>query len=146
LNARLSKAIDTYRLNQREIKELKVQIEKANADSAALKEQLSNKIDVPNSIDELKGIAKLNVEKPIFINSAKAIADYLWSLDKSEAIRTGDMVQQIKSIMNNVSYNLLPDEDETIRTWLADVAPPHAKKSGRTPKNAPSEITLTMKK
>lgn len=47
LNARLSKAIDTYRLNQSEIKELKVQIEKANADSAALKEQLSNKIDAP---------------------------------------------------------------------------------------------------
>lgn len=146
LNARLSKAIDTYRLNQSEIKELKVQIEKANADSAALKEQLSNKIDTPDSIDDLKGIAKLNVEKPIFINSAKAIASYLWSLDKSEAIRTGDMVQQIKSIMNNVSYNLLPDEDETIRTWLAEVTPPHAKKSGRTPKNAPSEITLTMKK
>lgn len=146
LNARLGTARDTYRLNQSEIKDLKAQLEKVNNDNAALNEQLSKKIDVPNSIDELKGIAKLNVEKPIFINSAKAIADYLWSLDKSEAIRTGDMVQQIKSIMNNVSYNLLPDEDETIRTWLADVAPPHAKKSGRTPKNAPSEITLTMKK
>lgn len=146
LNARLSKASEIYRQNQIEIKELKAQLEKANADSAELNKQLSNKIDAPYSIDELKGIAKLNAEKPIFINSAKAIAVYLWSLDKSEAIRTGDMVQQIKSIMNNVSYNLLPDEDDTIRTWLAEIAPPHAKKSGRTPKNAPSEITLTMKK
>lgn len=111
-----------------------------------LKEKLNNKADAPANIEVIKGIAKLNIEKPIFISSAKAIADYLWSLDKSEAIRTGDMVQQIKLIMNNVNYDLLPDEDETIRTWLAEVAPPHAKKSGRTPKNAPSEITLTMKK
>lgn len=146
LNARLNKASDIYRQNQSEIKELKAQLEKANADNAALNEQLKNKIDVPDSIDELKGIAKLNIEKPIFISSAKAIADYLWSLDKSEAIRTGDMVQQVKAIMIKVNYDLLPSEDETIRTWLAEVAPPHAKKSGRTPKNAPSEITLTMKK
>ncbi len=146
LNARLNKASDIYRQNQSEIKELKAQLEKANADNAALNEQLKNKIDVPDSIDELKGIAKLNIEKPIFISSARAIADYLWSLDKSEAIRTGDMVQQVKAIMIKVNYDLLPSEDETIRTWLAEVAPPHAKKSGRTPKNAPSEITLTMKK
>ncbi|AOY44878.1 MULTISPECIES: coiled-coil domain-containing protein [Psychrobacter] len=146
LNARLNKASDIYRQNQNEIKELKAQLEKAEADIKEFKEQLSNKIDAPDSIDELKGIAKLNIEKPIFISSAKAIADYLWSLDKSEAIRTGDMVQQVKAIMIKVNYDLLPSEDETIRTWLAEVAPPHAKKSGRTPKNAPSEITLTMKK
>ncbi|WP_413501062.1 coiled-coil domain-containing protein [Psychrobacter maritimus] len=146
LNARLNKASEIYRQNQSEIKELKAQLEKAAADITELKEQLSNKIDAPDSIDELKGIAKLNIEKPIFISSAKAIARYLWSLDKSEAIRTGDMVQQVKAIMIKVNYDLLPSEDETIRTWLAEVAPPHAKKSGRTPKNAPSEITLTMKK
>lgn len=146
LNARLNKASDIYRQNQSEIKELKAQLEKADADITEFKEQLSNKLDAPVSIDELKGIAKLNIEKPIFISSAKAIADYLWSLDKSEAIRTGDMVQQVKAIMIKVNYDLLPSEDETIRTWLAEVTPPHAKKSGRTPKNAPSEITLTMKK
>ena len=146
LNARLNKASEIYRQNQSEIKELKAQLEKAAADITELKEQLNNKIDAPDSIDELKGIAKLNIEKPIFISSAKAIARYLWSLDKSEAIRTGDMVQQVKAIMIKVNYDLLPSEDETIRTWLAEVAPPHAKKSGRTPKNAPSEITLTMKK
>lgn len=146
LNARLFTARNTYKQNQSEIKDLKAQLEKANADSAFLKEQFSNKIDVPDSIDELKGIAKLNVEKPIFINSAKAIADYLWSLDKSEAIRTGDMVQQIKMIMRKADDTLMPDDDDTIRNWLSKIAPPHAKKSGRTPKDAPSEITLTMKK
>lgn len=47
LNARLFTARNTYKQNQNEIKELKAQLEKANADSADLKEQLSNKIDAP---------------------------------------------------------------------------------------------------
>ena len=47
LNARLNKASEIYRQNQSEIKELKSQLEKANADRAELKEQLSNKIDAP---------------------------------------------------------------------------------------------------
>ena len=145
LNARLFTARNTYKQNQNEIKELKAQLEKANADNAALNEQLSNKTDAPNSVDELKGINKLNIEKSIFISTAKAIADYVWSMDKSEAIRTGVMVQQIKMIMSKADYTLMPDDDDTIRNWLSDIAPPHAKKSGRTPKDAPREITLIMK-
>jgi len=145
LNARLSMARDTYRQNQSEIKELKAQLEKVNADNAALNEQLSSQIEAPNSVDELKGIAKLNIERSIFISTAKAIADYVWSMDKSEAIRTGVMVQQIKMIMSKADYTLMPDDDDTIRNWLSDIAPPHAKKSGRTPKDAPREITLIMK-
>lgn len=145
LNARLFTARNTYKQNQNEIKELKAQLEKANADNAALNEQLSNKTDAPNSVDELKGINKLNIEKSIFISTAKAIADYVWSMDKSEAIRTGMMVQQIKMIMSKADYTLMPDDDDTIRNWLSDIAPPHAKKSGRTPKDAPREITLIMK-
>src|SRR5699024_5475408 len=58
LNARLFTARNTYKQNQNEIKELKAQLEKANADNAALNEKLSNKTDAPNSVDELKGINK----------------------------------------------------------------------------------------
>ena len=47
INARLRTARDTYRQNQNEIKELKTQLEKSDADYAAFKEQLSNKIDAP---------------------------------------------------------------------------------------------------
>mgnify|MGYP003113287709 CR=1 FL=1 len=47
LDARLSTARDNYRQNQNEIKELKTQLEKSDADYAAFKEQLSNKIDAP---------------------------------------------------------------------------------------------------
>lgn len=146
LNARLLTARNTYKQNQNEIKELKTQLEKADADYAALKEQLSKKIAAPDDIKELKGIDKRNVEKSIFISSAKAIAGYIWSMDKNEAIRTGVMMQQIKMIMSEVDYNLLPDEDKSIKEWLSKIAPPHAKKSGRDPKNAPTEITLTMKR
>lgn len=41
LNARLFTARNTYKQNQNEIKELKAQLEKVNADNAALKKQLS---------------------------------------------------------------------------------------------------------
>ena len=56
LNARVSTAINTYRQNQNEIKELKAQLEKANAESADLKEQLSNKIDAPADDNTLQTI------------------------------------------------------------------------------------------
>lgn len=121
-------------------------IAELQSEIADLKEQLNNQADAPADIEPLKGLNKRNVEKTLFISTAKAIADYVWSLDTSKAIRTGDMVQQIKAIMSKVDYELLPDEDDTIRTWLSEIAPPHAKRSGRTPSNAPKEITLTMKK
>lgn len=56
LNARLFTARNTYKQNQNEIKELKAQLEKANAESADLKEQLSNKIDAPADDNTLQTI------------------------------------------------------------------------------------------
>ena len=56
LTARLNKASDIYRQNQSEIKELKAQLEKVNADNAALNEQLSNKIDAPADDNTLQTI------------------------------------------------------------------------------------------
>lgn len=56
LNARLFTARNTYKQNQNEIKELKAQLEKANADNAALNEQLSNKIDAPADDNTLQTI------------------------------------------------------------------------------------------
>ena len=81
----------------------------------------------------------------MLIRTGQAIAKYIWSMDKNEEIRTGDMVQQIKGIL----YDIDPSkhrEDKTIRTWLSSVAPGHAKKKGRANKNSPKEITLIMKK
>ncbi|WP_352310194.1 hypothetical protein [Psychrobacter sp. W2-37-MNA-CIBAN-0211] len=66
-------------------------------------------------------------------------------MDTEKAIRTGDMVQQVRHVMHNVAPKLLPD-DKAIREWLSGIAPDYAKKAGKTPKDAPSEISLIMKK
>ena len=97
------------------------------------------------SDEQLIGIDKYNLERDMLIRTGQAIAKYIWSMDKNEEIRTGDMVQQIKGIL----YDIDPSkhrEDKTIRTWLSSVAPGHAKKKGRANKNSPKEITLIMKK
>ena len=145
LTARLNKASDIYRQNQSEIKELKAQLEKVNADNAALNEKLSNKTDVPADVEPLQGIAKYNANRAIYIATGQAVASYIWSMDTTQAIRTGDMVQQVRHVMHSINPDLLPD-DKAIREWLSNIAPDYAKKSGKNPKNAPDEISLIMKK
>jgi hypothetical protein len=149
LNARLNKASEIYRQNKSEIEELKAQLEKANADSAELKEQLNKAnaalADKPADDLQLNGIAKYNADKSYVISTSQAFASYIWSMDAEKVIRTGDMVQQVRHVMHNVAPNLLPD-DKAIRDWLSGIAPDYAKKAGKTPKNAPNEISLIMKK
>ena len=149
LNARLSKASDIYRQNQREIKELTEKKEQADSEKAELIEQL-NKVkvelaDKPTEVKPLQGIAKYNADKSYVISTSQALASYIWSMDTEKAIRTGDMVQQVRHVMHEVAPKLLPD-DKAIREWLSGIAPDYAKKGGKTPKDAPSEISLTMKK
>lgn len=109
---------------------------------AQVKAELANK---PANDVQLQGIAKYNADKAYVISTSQALADYIWSMDNKKAIRTGDMVQQIRHVMHNVAPNLIPD-DKAIRDWLSGIAPDYAKKGGKTPKNAPSEISLIMKK
>lgn len=110
-----------------------------------LTKQLDNQTDTPAEVKPLKGIAKHNYDKALFINTGKALARYIWSMDATQAIRTGDMVQQLKHVMHSIDPNLLPD-DKAIREWLSGITPDYAKKGGKTPKNAPDEISLIMKK
>lgn len=101
--------------------------------------------DAPADDTQLSGLDKYNADKAYIKTTAKAIASYIWSMDTTQAIRTGDMVQQIRHVMHNVEPELLPN-DKAIREWLSDIAPSYAKKGGKTPKNAPNEISLIMKK
>lgn len=125
------------------------QLADAHAQIADLKSKLAQAhaalADVPTEADTLQGIAKYNADKAYIISTSQALAKYIWSMDTQKAIRTGDMVQQIRHVMHNVAPNLLPD-DKAIRGWLSGIAPCHAKKSGKTPKNDPNEIPLIMKK
>lgn len=104
--------------------------------------KLANK---PAEVEPLQGLAKYNVDKALFIATGQALARYIWSMDTTQAIRTGDMVQQLKQVMHSIDHNLLPD-DKAVREWLSGIAPDYAKKGGKTPKNAPDEISLIMKK
>lgn len=94
---------------------------------------------------ELSGLAKYNSDKAYIIATSQALASYIWSMDTEKAIRTGDMVHQVRQVMHNVAPQLLPD-NERIREWLSSIAPDYAKKGGKTPNNAPNEISLIMRK
>lgn len=92
-----------------------------------------------------QGIAKHNANKAYIISTSQELAKYIWGMDTKKAIRTGDMVQQIRHVMHNVAPKLLPD-DKAIRDWLSGIAPDYAKKAGKPSKDAPNVISLTMKK
>lgn len=145
LNSRLSTARNSYKQHRNEIKELTEKNEQTDIEKAELIKQLNNQADKPAETEPLQGIAKYNADKALFIATGQAIARYIWSMDTTQAIRTGDMVQQLKHVMHSIDPNLLPD-DKAIREWLSSIAPDYAKKGGKTPKNAPSEISLIMKK
>ena len=123
---------------QQEIAKLKKKI-------ADLQKQLEERNDTPAGIKPLKGLYKHNADKALFITTGQELAKYIWSMDTEQAIRTGDMVQQLKQVMNSIDNNLLPD-DKAIREWLSGIAPDYAKKSGKPPKDAPREISLIMRK
>ncbi|MGO2213044.1 hypothetical protein ACTXJ2_06700 [Psychrobacter alimentarius] len=145
LNSRLSTARNTYKQHRNEIKELTEKNEKAEFEKAELIEQLQSQETSQADDVQLNGIAKYNADKSFVISTSQAFASYIWSMDTEKAIRTGDMVQQIRHVMHNVAPKLLPD-DKAIREWLSGIAPDYAKKAGKTPKDAPSEISLIMKK
>lgn len=127
------------------ISDFREQITQLTAENKELKEQLDSQSDAPAHEVQLNGIAKYNANKAMVITTAKAIAKYIWSMDSTQAIRTGDMVQQVRHVMHNVEPELLPD-DKAIREWLSEIAPDYAKKGGKPSKNAPNQISLTMQK
>ena len=125
-----------------ELKSVKDELADLKSQLSQAKAELANK---PANEVQLQGIAKYNADKSYVISTSKALANYIWSMDTKKAIRTGDMVQQIRHVMHNVAPNLLPN-DKAIRDWLSGIAPDYAKKRGKTPKDAPREIPLIMKK
>lgn len=113
---------------------------------AELQKQLEQMPQGASVDSDLKGIEKYNHDKQKTKDFARAIAKSIWQMDVNQQIRTNDMVQHIKSILLEVSPGDLPERDESLANWLQDIKPSHATKSGRTPKNAPTEIPLTFKK
>lgn len=94
----------------------------------------------------LKGLQKVNHDTERTRKFAQIIAKAIWDMDKTQAIRTNDMVQFLKPLIAQFEPSKLPDSDETVSYWLADIKPLHATQAGRPPKNEPLEIPLTFKK
>ena len=117
----------------------------AKAQIADLESKLALALADKPADEQPQGIARYNADKAIYIATGKALAGYIWSMDTTKAIRTGDMVQQVRQVMHSIDTKLLPD-DRAIRSWLSDIAPDYAKKGGQPPNDAPNEIPLTMKK
>ncbi|MGP5064744.1 hypothetical protein ACTXIZ_11320 [Psychrobacter celer] len=142
-------ASNSYEYTRQKNIQLDIKLTTANEKITHLKNQFkqakAEQADAPADDKEPSGIAKYNANKAYVIATSQALASYLWSMDTTQAIRTGDMVQQVRHVMHSVAPDLLPD-DKAIRGWLSDIAPDYAKKGGKTPKDTPSEISLTMKK
>lgn len=94
----------------------------------------------------LKGLDLVNHDKEKAQLFANVIAKSVWQMDTTKQIKSGDMVQYIKSLLLQFDSKSLPQTDETISDWLKEIKPDYAKQGGRTPKDAPTEIPLTFKK
>lgn len=94
----------------------------------------------------LKGLQKVNHDTERTRKFAQIIAKAIWDMDKTQAIRTNDMVQFLKPLILEFESTKLPNNDDTVSGWLADVKPPHATQAGRPPKNEPLEIPLIFEK
>lgn len=124
-----------------QITTLQQQLQEAQARIKKL--ESTQNADVNN---ELKGLQKVNYDTERTRKFAQIIAKAIWDMDKGEAIRTKDMVQFLKPLILEFESKKLPDSDETVSYWLADIKPLHATQAGRPPKNEPLEIPLTFKK
>ena len=131
------------------LEQLSLELITANTKIADLESKLAQAnaalADASAEVGTPQGIAKHNADKAYIISTSQELAKYIWGMDTKKAIRTGDMVQQIRHVMHNVAPKLLPD-DKAIRDWLSGIAPDYAKKAGKPPKDAPNVISLTMKK
>nr|WP_313423875.1 hypothetical protein [Moraxella sp.] len=136
LNAQLISTSDTIERQAKEIANLKSQ----------LKKRAGKLSDTATDEKPLKGIEKVNYDKAKAKAFASIVANSVWNMDTTQQIKSGDMVQYIKGLLLEFDMNSLPETDDKLSEWLKDIKPSYATKSGRTPKNAPSEITLIFKK
>ena len=116
-----------------------------DTERAKLKEQ-TGATSQSDTVAELKGIAKVNYDKEKAQSFARIVAKFLWGMDTSQQIKSGDMANQIYALLVEFDHEATPETVGRIKDWLAEIAPTYAKQSGRPPKDQPTEIPLTLKK
>lgn len=77
-----------------------------------------------------KSQAKQNAQ-----DQAKIIAKALWNNDKDKKIRMLEMAELVYSeLFENGYMRHLPDNRNSLKDWIKDIAPPYASEAGRPPK------------
>ncbi|MEG2128487.1 MAG: hypothetical protein RRZ32_04960 [Acinetobacter sp.] len=93
------------------------------------------RLDVENSKEILNlekkmiGVSKDKIEAKKY---AKNIADYLWRKDVENKIKIKEMSINVYVELNQTIHrDQLPDQPESLKDWIKDIAPDYAKESGR---------------
>lgn len=84
------------------------------------------------TIEKIKpvGVSKEKIEAKRY---ARNIAEYLWSQDKNEEIKIGQMCENVYSALFETKHkSQLPDQVVSIRSWIKDIAPSYASEAGRS--------------
>lgn len=63
---------------------------------------------------------------------AKAFAEHFWQQDTQNLIKIGTMCDKVYWALIDTEYkNELPEKNESIKTWIKDIAPIYAREAGR---------------
>lgn len=67
--------------------------------------------------------------------AAATLAEYLWRKDKNQIIKIKDMAINVYTELYQTEHqSQLPDNKDSLKDWIKDVAPSYARESGRPPK------------
>lgn len=104
-------------------------------DLEALEHKIINDFPIEKKLlDRKKGIS---LQKQIAQELAKAHAKYLWDKDHEQKIRMSEMCDKVYKYLVEMDYTTeLPDDVKSLKLWIKDIAPEHAKEKGRPPKES----------
>ena len=78
---------------------------------------------------------RINQRKADAKQEAQRLADTRWKNDTTQSIRIGDMAGLVWNDLVDMGYtDALPDKPAGLRSWIKEIAPPHASKRGRSKK------------
>lgn len=98
-------------------------IQKERADAVAKKDS------------RMKGLNEINRLKEQAMEKALSLAESRWNNDITQSIRIGDMAIAVyRDLVDMGLHVALPDTSDRLKDWIKQVAPPYARKGGRSRK------------
>lgn len=109
----------------------KQQAEQLRTENEALKQRIA---ELENTQKHTKRIG-VSPEKLNAKLAAATLAEYLWRQDKNQIIKIKDMAINVYTELYQTEHqSQLPDNKDSLKDWIKDVAPSYARESGRPPK------------